>query len=164
MKARFRYSKAISCWRIVFRISEDSSELASIILPYLIKRLLKHFDILSHLLQLLFHSYFNMRQHRLSCLDAFQHVLNSKHKQNLVRSRQLGNQSCFARYSGFIKMNSPVELHSRPNVSTLQSSVFIRGDLKSQRGFLNTQEVTSFGDTPVVNNYRHLYSDHDDSC
>ena len=31
-----------------------------------------------------------------------------------------------------------------PNVSTLQSSVFITGDLKSQRGFLYTQEVTSF--------------------
>ena len=30
------------------------------------------------------------------------------------------------------------------NVSTLQSSVFIRGDLKSQRGFLYTQEVTFF--------------------
>ena len=35
-------------------------------------------------------------------------------------------------------------MYSRPNVSTLQSSVFIRGDLKLQRGFLYTQEVTSF--------------------
>ncbi len=38
----------------------------------------------------------------------------------------------------------PVELHSRPDVSTLQTSVFIRGDLKSQRGFLYTEEMTSF--------------------
>jgi hypothetical protein len=39
----------------------------------------------------------------------------------------------FARYSGFNKwIQSPVELYSRPNVSTLQSSVFIRGDLKTQ--------------------------------
>ena len=39
----------------------------------------------------------------------------------------------FARYSGFNKwIQSPVDLHSRPNVSTLQSSVFIRGDLKFQ--------------------------------
>ena len=35
-------------------------------------------------------------------------------------------------------------MYSRPNVSTLQSSVFIRGDLKLQRGFLYTQEVASF--------------------
>ncbi len=42
-------------------------------------------------------------------------------------------------------MQSAVELHSRLNVSTLQSSVVISGDLKSQRGgFLYTQEVTSF--------------------
>ena len=39
---------------------------------------------------------------------------------------------------------NPVELHSRPNVSKPQSSVFIRVDLKSQRGFFYTQEVTSF--------------------
>ncbi len=35
-------------------------------------------------------------------------------------------------------------MYSRPNVSTLQSSVFIRGDLKLQRDFLYTREVTSF--------------------
>ena len=39
---------------------------------------------------------------------------------------------------------SPVESHSRPNVSTLQSSVFIRGDLKSRCGFLYTRVMTSF--------------------
>ena len=37
-------------------------------------------------------------------------------------------------------MQTSVELHSGPNVSTLQSSVFIRGDLKSQHHFLYTQE------------------------
>ena len=31
-------------------------------------------------------------------------------------------------------VNSPVELHSRPNVSTVQSGVFIRGDLKIGNG------------------------------
>ncbi len=64
-------------------------------------------------------------------------------------------------------MQSAVELHSRPNVSTLQSSVVIRGDLKSQarlliysRGDVICQQG---GDTLVVNNFRHLCSEHDDS-
>ena len=35
-------------------------------------------------------------------------------------------------------------LYSRPNVSTLQSSVFIRGDLMLQRCFLHTQGMTPF--------------------
>ena len=66
-------------------------------------------------------------------------------------------------------MQSAVELHSRLNVSTLQSSVFIRGDLKFQcGGFLYTQERGDIicqqgGDTLVVNNFRHLCSEHDDS-
>ena len=37
-------------------------------------------------------------------------------------------------------MQNPVELHSRPNVSTLQSNVFISDELKSQRGFLYTRD------------------------
>ena len=59
-------------------------------------------------------------------------------------------------------MQSPVELHSQPNVSTLQSSVFIRGDLKLRRGFFiysmdNYLICQQGGDTLVVNNYRNLY-------
>ena len=41
-------------------------------------------------------------------------------------------------------MQSLVELHSRPNVSTLQSIVFITVDLKSQRDFLDIRGMTSF--------------------
>ncbi len=33
-------------------------------------------------------------------------------------------------------MQSPVELHSRPNVSTLQCSVFIRGDGVKTLGYM----------------------------
>ncbi len=44
-------------------------------------------------------------------------------------------------------------------------SVFIRGDLKSQRGFLYTHEVTSVANKVeiLLNNYRHLYSEQYDS-
>jgi hypothetical protein len=57
-------------------------------------------------------------------------------------------------------------VYSRPNFSTLQSSVFIRGaDQKLQRRFLYTQEMTCLpkkgGDTLVASNCRHLYSEHD---
>ena len=71
----------------------------------------------------------------------------------------------FTRYSGFNKlMQSPVTLHSRPNVSTLQSSVFIRGDLKSHCGFLYTHGIWRHLPTRWIyscgNKHRHPYSEH----
>ena len=49
------------------------------------------------------------------------------------------SHSCFARYSGFIKMNA------KPcRIAFTTQRFFIRGDLKSQRGFLYTREMTSF--------------------
>ena len=47
-------------------------------------------------------------------------------------------------------MQSPVELHSQPNVSTLQSGVFIWGDL-SQRGFTTEASVYAHGMTSSAN-------------
>ena len=51
-------------------------------------------------------------------------------------------RSLFWFYKNEYKAQSNCIQESRPNVSTLQSSAFIRGDLKSQRYiFLYTQEV-----------------------
>ena len=53
-------------------------------------------------------------------------------------------------------------LHSRPNVSTLRSSVFIRGDVETHDLIYCQGDVTYQQDVNilVVNNFRHPYLRH----
>lgn len=52
-------------------------------------------------------------------------------------------------------MQSLVELHSRPNLSILQYSVFIGGDLVLQRCSLYTQAMTSFANPSSLYKEQH---------